>query len=152
MKTNFKPIWTEIANLETRRLFCPQEPAFPSISSFHWWAHPCQPCFQPCPREGIRGSGPLPDQTWTSAAPFPRLLRAVESIHSGRFVYSVNRFCLQLADQERGEEGITSDGWSGELMKGRLRGFANGASGRKICGWISTRGCSYYTKNQNCIF
>jgi hypothetical protein len=45
----------------------------------------------------------------------------------------LDRFYLQPADEEKGEEGITSDGWSGELMKGRLQGFANGASGRKIC-------------------
>ena len=92
------------------------------------------------------GSPPPQGQALTFADPSHMYLRTAWLIHSQRFVYSLGRFCLQPAAQERGEEGITSDGWSGGLMRGRLQGFANGASGRKICGWISTSGCSLLQK------
>ena len=114
---------------------------FPLFSCFRWW--PCVSCSQRSTGEG----SPLSRSSSDLSRHFPHgSHRAAWFSHSQRFVYSLDRFCLQPAAQERVEEGITSDGWSGELMRGRLRGFANGASGRKICGWISTSGCSLLQK------
>ena len=109
---------------------------FPLFSSFHWW--PCGSCSEWCTGEG----SPLSRSSSDLSRYFPHgPQRAAWFSHSQRFLYSLDRCCLQPAAPERGEEGLTSDGWSGELMRGRLQGFANGASGRKICGWISTSGC-----------
>lgn len=95
---------------------------------------------------GAEEGSPLPRSSSDLCRPFPHVPQSSRFIHSQRFVYSLGSFCLQPAAQERGEEGITSDGWSGGLMRGRLQGFASGASGRKICGWISTSGCSLLQK------
>lgn len=62
-------------------------------------------------------------------------------IRSGKLVYFLDRF-LFAAGRSGERRGITSDGWSRELMKGRLPGFASGASGWQVCGWVCTCACS----------
>lgn len=98
------------------------------FSSFHGRLRPFHPGLNPAvgkASEAETGS-PSQVQALSPADPSRMYFRAAHFLHSGRFVSFLARFYLQPADQEREEEGITSDGWSGELM--------NGAAGRKICG------------------
>lgn len=99
--------------------------------SFHWWPRPFHLAISSAKGKAEKGS-PLPSSNYDPCRPY---LWIPQSSHVYPFwkVYLFLRQIL-LATGRSGEEGITSDGWSGELMKGRLQGFANGASGRKICG------------------
>lgn len=141
IKTSLKQSWIEIELVETQSCFIfPTVADVPCVFFFSWEALAFPSWSQSCHREGVRGRDrqSLPRTALSPADPTRIYVRAAHSLHSGRFVSFLARFYLPPADQEREEEGITSDGWSGELMKGRLQGFANGAAGRKICGWIST--------------
>lgn len=91
-----------------------------------------------------KAASPFPSLSYDPCRPFPQTPQS-------SLDYPFRKVCLFLrqilfATGRSGEERITSDGWSGELMKGRLQGFAGGASGCNVCGWFSTSGCSLLQK------
>lgn len=85
--------------------FSPQQQMFPLFSSFHWFSRPFHLAlsFAKGKVSGQREAGHSQVQTVTPTDPTYGYLRAALFIHSGRFIYSSDRFSWQRADQERKE-------------------------------------------------
>lgn len=72
---------------------------------YFWWPRPFHLAISSAKGKvsGQRKAAPSQVQTMTLADPTYGYLRAASFIHSGRFVYSSDRFSWQPADQERKE-------------------------------------------------